>query len=456
MITTYGFSIATPNKDLRQPAIDTVFRWLNEVHPHEKRTNSTPVSIRHGVNDPIFRVDVLEQDPQQAAARGTTATLIVSKNELYFDLRRTLRPTKAALLPRRTIDHPEPRLSQLVAEIVGLFKVRDANELIKSEINLAKDQLDGQRLAAFAEAPSRRLPLVIETTVGKPRPITTAATAHQLAGIAHVAHITSHVAEEAFNDFYGARKISSSWIAVMWPRGAEPENFFQQDDDELVKQLIAASVGSLVTLILAPPKKSKIEPGRDAEELRRINQELVEENAGLLENANLTAMLGAQKTEERDLAISQLTTFLLMDDDKSYLDKVSDAVAYAQKNLANLVFHERAIESANSSQLMNGRRVYSNLVELNNLAARLQRGDFAPNVFNIYCNQQLSNFAASISDEAVNRFAQDYAIEWKGENVIAKPHIRCGDARIHFYHDTKTNEIVVAYIGRHLRDKSTN
>ena len=77
MITTYGFSIATPNKELRQAAIDAVFRWLDDVHPHEKRTNSTPVNIRHSANDPIFRVDVLEQDPRQAAARGTTATLIV-------------------------------------------------------------------------------------------------------------------------------------------------------------------------------------------------------------------------------------------------------------------------------------------------------------------------------------------------------------------------------------------
>jgi hypothetical protein len=167
-------------------------------------------------------------------------------------------------------------------------------------------------------------------------------------------------------------------------------------------------------------------------------------------------MLSAQKAEERDRAYDQLATFLLMDEDKSYLDKVADAVAYAQKNLVNLVFHNRAIESANNSHLMNGRRVYSNLVELNNLAARLQRGDFAPNVFNIYCNQQLSNFAASISDEAENRYAQDYAIEWKGVNVLAKPHIRCGDARIHFYHDTTSNEIVIAYVGRHLRDKSTN
>ena len=473
MITTYGFSIATANKDLRQAAIDAVFRWLEDVHPLEDRTNSTPVNIRHSPNDPIFRVDVLEQDSRQAAARGTTATLIVSKNELYFDLRRTLRPTKAALLPRRTIDKPEPRLNQLVVEIVNLFKVRDAEKIIGAKVAVETDQIGGQSLSAFADAPSRRLPLVIETTVGKPSAITSANTALQLAGIAHVAHVASHVAEEAFNDLYGARIISPSWITVVWPRGAEVENFHQQDDDELVRQLIAASVGSLATLVLAPPKKraheqskkvaapaqsnsSTAQTQQETEELRRVNQELLEENAGLLENATLTDMLSAQKTEERDRAYSQLATFLLMENDKSYLDKVADAVTYAQKNLDNLVFHERAISSASESHLMNGRRVYSNLVELNNLAARLQRGDFAPNVFNIYCNQQLSNFAPSISDEAENRYAQDYAIDWKGANVMAKAHIRCGDARIHFYHDAKTNEIIVAYVGRHLRDKSTN
>ena len=473
MITTYGFSIATPNKELRQAAIDAVFRWLDDEHPHEKRTNTTPVNIRYSANDPIFRVDVLEQDPRQAAARGTTATLIVSRNELYFDLRRTLRPTKAALLPRRTIDRPELRLTQLVIEIVELFKTRDAGQMISPKITIANDQVSGQSLAAFAEAPGRRLPIVIETIVGKPAPVTDAKTAMQLAGIAHLAHIASHTAEEAFNNLHGARIISSSWITVVWPRGAETENFHQQDDDELVKQLIAASIGSLATLVLAPPKKRSLDPAQkpvstkqtattqsisatEFDELRRVNRELLEENAGLLENATLTDMLSAQKTEERDRAYDQLATFLLMDEDKSYLDKIADAVAYAQKNLASLIFHNRAIESANNSHLMNGRRVYSNLVELNNLAARLQRGDFAPNVFNIYCNQQLSNFAASISDEAENRYAQDYAIEWKGVNVLAKPHIRCGDARIHFYHDTSTNEIVIAHVGRHLRDKSTN
>ena len=473
VITTYGFSIATPNKDLRQTAIDAVFRWLDEVHPHEKRTNSTPVNIRHSPNDAIFRVDVLEQDSKQAAARGTTITLITSKDELYFDLRRTLRPTKSALLPRRTIDRPEPRLNKLILEIVKLFKVRDAEKIIDGEITIANDQLSGQSLAAFAEAPSRRLPILIEVIVGKPAAITSSATAKQLAGIAHLAHVSSHVADEAFNNLYGAKAIGSGWITIIWPRGAAPEKFHQQDDDEVVNQLIAASVGSLATLVLSQSRKivqaekPKHEPKTEVSspqsglqqeniDLNNTVKELLEENANLLENATLTDMLSAQKTEERDRAYSQLATFLMMEDDKSYLDRVSDAVAFAQKNLSNIIFHQRAVSSANESHLMNGRRIYSNLVELNNLAARLQRGDFAPNVFNIYCNQQLSNFAASISDEAEHRYAQDYAIEWKGENVLAKPHIRCGDARIHFYHDIKTNEIVIAYVGRHLRDKSTN
>ena len=473
VITTYGFSIATPNKDLRQAAIDAVFRWLDEVHPHEKRTNVTPINIRHSPNDAIFRVDVLEQDSKQAAARGTTVTLITSKDELYFDLRRTLRPTKSALLPRRTIDRPEPRLNKLILEIVKLFKVRDAEKIIDGEITIANDQLSGQSLAAFAEAPSRRLPILIEVIVGKPAAITSSATAKQLAGIAHLAHVSSHVADEAFTNLYGAKAIGSGWITIIWPRGAAPEKFHQQDDDEVVNQLIAASVGSLATLVLSQSRKivqvektqqvtktamPSPQSGLQQEniDLNNTVKELLEENASLLENATLTDMLSAQKTEERDRAYSQLATFLMMEDDKSYLDRVSDAVSFAQKNLPNIIFHHRAISAANESHLMNGRRIYSNLVELNNLAARLQRGDFAPNVFNIYCNQQLSNFAASISDEAEHRYAQDYAIEWKGENVLAKPHIRCGDARIHFYHDIKTNEIVIAYVGRHLRDKSTN
>ncbi|NQW33692.1 MAG: hypothetical protein HQ467_03800 [Acidimicrobiaceae bacterium] len=474
MITTYGFSIATANKNLREAAIDAVFHWLDDEHPHEKRTNATPVNIRHSANDPIFRVDVLEQDSRQAAARGTTVTLITSKDELYFDLRRTLRPTKPALLPRRTIDRPEPRLNKLILEIVKLFKVRDAEKIIDAEITIANDQLGGESLAAFADAPGRRLPIVIEVIVGKPAAVTSSTTARQLVGIAHVAHVASHVAEEAFNNLYGARIISSSWITVVWPRGAAPENFHQQDDDELVNHLIAASVASL-PILKTPPPKSKTKQDFEQSQKPPVSQiaeitsardywqeeyQLLYEN--LVDSDRKTAEIVEAREIDRDKLVAILTSpradaaAVSNAQNPNYLARVNEAVKFASITFKNLIFHPRSISSSAETELMNGRRILNALFYLDQIAANLKNGKVLKNNFLYECSQQISNFVPTIGEVAINNFAQDYSIEWKGENVLAKPHIRCGDARIHFYHDTKTNEIVIAYIGRHLRDKSTN
>jgi len=474
VITTYGFSIATANKNLREAAIDAVFHWLDDEHPHEKRTNATPVNIRHSANDPIFRVDVLEQDSRQAAARGTTVTLITSKDELYFDLRRTLRPTKPALLPRRTIDRPEPRLNKLILEIVKLFKVRDAEKIIDAEITIANDQLGGESLAAFADAPGRRLPIVIEVIVGKPAAVTSSTTARQLVGIAHVAHVASHVAEEAFNNLYGARIISSSWITVVWPRGAAPENFHQQDDDELVNHLIAASVASL-PILKTPPPKSKTKQDFEQSQKPPVSQiaeitsardywqeeyQLLYEN--LVDSDRKTAEIVEAREIDRDKLVAILTSpradaaAVSNAQNPNYLARVNEAVKFASITFKNLIFHPRSISSSAETELMNGRRILNALFYLDQIAANLKNGKVLKNNFLYECSQQISNFVPTIGEVAINNFAQDYSIEWKGENVLAKPHIRCGDARIHFYHDTKTNEIVIAYIGRHLRDKSTN
>jgi hypothetical protein len=474
VITTYGFSIATPNKELRQPAIDAVFRWLEDVHPLEARTNSTPVNIRHSPNDPIFRVDVLEQDSRQAAARGTTVTLITSKDELYFDLRKTLRPTKPALLPRRTIDRPELRLNKLILEIVKLFKVRDAEKIIDAEITIANDQLGGQSLAAFADAPSRRLPIVIEVIVGKPAEVTSSLTARQLVGIAHVAHVTSHVADEAFNNLYGARVIGASWITVIWPRGAAPENFHQQDDEELVNHLIAASVASLPILKTPPPKsqtkqdfeQSQKPPVSQIAEITSSRDYWQEEYQLLYENLVDSDRKTAEIVEAREIDRDKLVAILTSPradaaavsnaQNPNYLARVDEAVKFASITFKNLIFHPRSISSSAETELMNGRRILNVLFYLDQIAANLKNGKILKNNFLHECGQQISNFVPTISEVAINNFAQDYSIEWKGENVLAKPHIRCGDARIHFYHDAKTNEIVVAYVGRHLRDKTTN
>ena len=74
----------------------------------------------------------------------------------------------------------------------------------------------------------------------------------------------------------------------------------------------------------------------------------------------------------------------------------------------------------------------------------------------IHLRQRLSGFRDGISDTAKHRFSEDYAIDWNGETVYAEPHIACGDIRIHFYVDRARLQIVVAYVGRHLRDASTH
>jgi hypothetical protein len=389
-------------------------------------------------------------------------------------VRRTLRPTKPAVLPRLGITRPDAKLTQLISEIVELFNVHDANELIRPEINLIRDQIDGQRLAAFADAPGRRLPIVIETVVGKPTPVTKSSTASQLAGIAHIAHISSHVAEQSFNEFYGARKISSSWITIMWPRGAEDENFFQNDDDEIVNQLIAASVGSL-PILKTPPPKSPVKKDSESyqkqnisgiNEISRERDFWQEEYQALYENLVESDRKTAEIVESREMDRDKLVAILTSPrtdasavnnaQNPSYLARVDEAVKFASVTFKNLIFHPRSISSSAETELMNGRRILNVLFHLDQIAANLKNGKIQKNNFVFECSQQISNFVPSISDEAENRYAQDYAIEWKGQNVLAKPHIRCGDARIHFYHDTTTNEIVVAYIGRHLRDKSTN
>ncbi len=385
-----------------------------------------------------------------------------------------MRPTKPALLPRRTIDKPEPRLNKLILEIVKLFKVRDAEKIIDAEITIANDQLGGQSLAAFADAPGRRLPIVIEVIVGKPAAVTSSTTARQLVGIAHVAHVASHVAEEAFNNLYGARIISSSWITVVWPRGAAPENFHQQDDDELVNHLIAASVASLPILKTPPPKsqtkqnleQSKKPPVSQIAEITSSRDYWQEEYQLLYENLVDSDRKTAEIVEAREIDRDKLVAILTSPradaaavsnaQNPNYLARVDEAVKFASITFKNLIFHPRSISSSAETELMNGRRILNALFYLDQIAANLKNGKVLKNNFLYECSQQISNFVPTIGEVAINNFAQDYSIEWKGENVLAKPHIRCGDALIHIYHDTKTNEIVIAYIGRHLRDKSTN
>ena len=471
MITTFGASLSASRQgaDPRETIHALIEAWLERVAPADRRPGTVRVTRRGGPAEGAQQVDLLEPDGDRTVARATTVTLLRTSREWYLDVRRELKPTRAEVLPRRSVERPDVALSELLVAASQVLRATDADRRIEARTWSADSEIEGQSVAAYCQAPSRRLPVVVEVTAGKgPRSVTSETTARQLLGIAHVAHLTSTDAEKGFNELFGARVVSDRWIAVVWPGPGGTEELHDRDDEALMRRLIGASSASLVPLIVrqqrpaqpatsaattAPSAPAQPAATSQDEELRALLREREEYIEALLENMTLTEQATAARLDELDRQKEQLMSFVLLGQDSSYLERLSEAVEYSKRHLRHLVFHERAIASARETHMMNGRSVAAKLMKLDELAGPFVRGRISDAQFMLNCGEGISNFAASISDAAVHRFAEDYAIDWHGAQVLAKPHIRVGEARIHFHVDTARRQVVVAYVGRHLRDK---
>jgi hypothetical protein len=325
------------------------------------------------------------------------------------------------------------------------------------------------------EAHSRRLPVVIECTSSRSGPaVIDTATATALAGVAHVAYLDTAAAEAGFQQFHGGRLVSGTWTTVVWPRGTEPLLYHARDPEPLVTLLVQAAVAALPPLLLPSPRRAPV-PTRTIEQqvakstspevdelrhernqLRAEVQALREDYDSLIENLTTTEHLTAKAVDDRDRYRDQLTDLLTLRDSPEEWNDLRRVVSRAMTTFKNIVFHENVLDRLGKTQFnpVTHRRIFENLLELNNIAARLQRGDIAPHVLHTYCMDRF-NYAPSVSDNAIQKFPEDYTIHWNDKDVLIGPHLRIGDARIHLYHDVATNTIVIGHIGRHLRDKST-
>lgn len=485
MLTVYGVTLITPkarDEDGERAARETVGRlvesWLEESWPHATRTNSTQVQILGGVTDKVFRCEISEQHPTDDARQVTMVSMFnARRGELCVDVRREVRPVGPLILPRTGSVRPAPTLTNLVGAVARELRARDASEMIAGTPNRASTWNDGAAAAAFIGAPSRRMPVVVECTRDKgTNAATTTDTARALTGIAHLVHLTTTDAEQGFNDHYGTRKAGTSWVLVAWPGGrpAVLGEYHQRDDDRLVGDLVAASVGAL-PMLPRPSTRAQSTPAvpirqvvansssPEVGDLRRKNQELEQQVRELQadyddlhENLTLTDHLNARIVEERDRYLNQLTEFLALRDDTTQWSRTTDVVQRARNLFTNLDFHPDIDRRLGGTQFppATNQRIFASLLELNNLAARLRRGDIEPHLFNTYCSEKF-NFAPSVGDNAVNKFGDDYTVVWKGKPVQLGPHIRCNEARIYFYLDAGDRRVVVGHVGGHLRDKST-
>ncbi|MFM8507435.1 MAG: hypothetical protein ACKOBR_07075 [Actinomycetota bacterium] len=488
MLTVYGVTLlAAKAKDemheraMRESVGSLIEPWLENTWPHVKRTNTTQVLMHSSVTDKVFRCEITEQHPTDDARQVTLVSIFPAtrRGDLCVDIRREVRPTWPLILPRTRSERPAQSLTTLVADVARELRVRDANSFVSGSPSRVSTSDEGAAVAALIDAPSRRLPVVVECTSTRgTNTATTADTARVLTGIAHVYHLTTTAAEQGFNDHYGKRKASSSWVLVAWPRAGKTimlTEYPQSDDERLVDELIAAAVGALPPLP-RPSTRPQSTPSvpiqqvvantssPEVGDLRRKNQELEQRVAELQadyddlhENLTLTDHLNGKIVEERERYLNQLTEPLALRDNTTQWNRTLDVVQRAKRAFVMLDFHPDVEDRLGSTQFSpaTNQRIFAGLLELNNLAARLRRGDIEPHLFNTYCAEKF-NFASSVSDNAVNKFGSDYTIMWQGAPVQLGPHVRCNEARIYFYVDAQGRRVVIGHVGSHLRDKSHN
>lgn len=496
MITTYAMSLTSKkwSEVTRTTLVDAVSDWLAEAYPYDTRPTTTTVRVREGVDNPVFRVEINESDKQNMAIHQTIITVAVLDKSIVFEVRKMLLPTGTSVLPRRRISLPSYQLTELCLKVARELKVRDAEQLIDGNIRTVSQVVEGESLAALAEAPGRRLPIVVEHTHGRisAAQATTSLSA-SLIGIAHVFHITTNEAVVAFNEWRRERLLTPDAITIIWPAPQPPTQVYDKDAQHVVAPLIEAAATSLQPVRLpqlprkvhvrtvgiastntpptrpvqpsipAPPPTvettiadAELAAVRGERELLHAQLAALEEDfMALQETLALTDQLHAEIVDERDRYLNQNAELLSFQSYSVGPRTPREAVASALRLCPNLVFHERAKASSNDVQTQNGRRVLNSLIALNNIASWLKDGRIQLHMFEIHCRDRF-DFAADISDTAKHRFSDDYAINWHGETVYATPHIRCGDIRIHFYLDRVRLQVVVAYVGRHLRDKSTD
>lgn len=492
MLTTYAMLLTTKSYSAatRAALIDLVSDWLAGAYPYDTRPTTTTVRVREGADDPVFRVEISETDKPNSAVYQTQVTVAVADTKLIFEVRKSLRPTGTAVLPRRKISPPSLGLAKLCAQVARQLNVRDAEQLIDGQVHTATKSLEGQALAAFADAPSRQLPIVIEQTQGRvSSSLATSELGGLLIGVAHIFHLTTADAASGFNEYRGEKLLTPEAITIIWPSSRQTLQIFDKDAAHVAIPLIEAATASISPVIVPPrlgqrvagtqpipvaatvtpkpaqvaavatvvapdPRLSELESRIAA--LQQNIDDLTITQSELMENIESTDLLNSGLVDERDRYLNQLTGLLSLQGSTDWPRTPREAVAHGLQLCPNLVFHERSRTSADTVQTQNGKRVLESLLILNNLASRFKSGLIPLHMLEIHLRQQLSGFRDGISDTAKHRYSDDYAIDWNGATVYAEPHIACGDIRIHFYVDRERLQVIVAYVGRHLRDKSTN
>lgn len=494
MITTYAVSLTEPDctESQRIALVDLVSDWVVEHYPLDTRPAGLTVRTpRESSDDPVFRMTVTESAAASTHVETLTLTVVLLEGHLTLDVRNVSTPSTARVVPYRTAPVPPVRLVHLVRDAINLVPFHDANRRITDASERVGTEIGGQEVAAFLYAQQRRLPAVVE--IADPRrngrPVL-AAGAGPLTGLVHTFLIENETALRGFLDLSGHTLVRPGDVVIQWAGNNEPEvfhshevpvNSIPKERDRLIRLVIDTAARSVASPRVPPPPRLDAEiidePARDdAEEtdfpddssiyIDQLESQVDDLEASLADAdriiADQRAALERKSGEVDELVLQKVNLEIRAGSESATVRAVpsmKEALRIAREKCTFLVFHQRAIESGESLEGPEPVSVLQDLARLNEVARAWMSGEISGSSIKLACRQMGLDFAPDVSDNAKQKYEQDYVIDWHGQSVVAGAHLRRGRkahlVRIHVYFDTERQQVVVAYIGRHLRDKGS-
>jgi hypothetical protein len=389
-----------------------------------------------------------------------------------------------------------------------LLQVFDAERRVSVDIRPIRVALDGQDLAAYGDAPARRLPIIVEFVAGKSRETSiTGALAPLLIGIAHIAHVETQEALDAFNEYRGDKTLSKSYITVLWPHPVKPMTIFDTTPTP-------AKIGSMIleAAALAPVLPIQSQPRAS------LPRAVVRNNAPIQPKLKSAATIVAEQQvseilllqiEEHRVHIDQLDVILeqtegerdelfdeLQDreqhlakalDENSRLKEnvdalilkkveyeirlgttsielearnVREALDKAVKLCKNLQFAEAALSTASLLQGPNPNHVLRDLKKLDTVVADWRAEKFPAAGLASWCKNVAGlDYIPNIGEDTAQKYPDFYTMTWESKPVLLGAHLRRGRGtqlfRIYLHIDFANQIIVIGKVVRHGPDRTS-
>lgn len=488
---------------------DVVMRWLEKEHPSDEREAGVSVRIDDEDPDRWWRCSI-DRPVGDGAMAGITITLATSDSSSTLEIRCSVTPG-GRRISRRPPSTSVMSLRMLASELVASCAIYDAGMRLRHSVAVI-DRPDGaEAMAAFCDAPGRVLPLIIESVPDGGRPVfDSGRLSLSLTGLAHIVQIHGDLSRTAFNRMYGKEILVPQGLTIVWPGGAEHAtsngtglsiDSAKNERGRIIDVVTESAAGSLAPLraplfrrrsneTVVETSESPVtsvssstvtkepgpnDPAADPEnvpwsEYRAVLEQWQEDLNRLDDLEQAMAEADRVIAEKQDLLENRndlVETLVLMNTELELrlgrspqgLRAVSaiDAVNQASRICEHLTFHDNAFATARELENIDANRLLQDLVRLNVVAADWQTGRINNASLTISCRSLGLNYAAGVSDTAEYKFGSDYAFSWRGRTEFALAHIRNGKGarlyRVHLFFDDDAHQVVVAYVGRHLRGK---